>query len=324
MEKETVERLNPLYVQSQMKPIEIKYVVQLIEQHSIESIYEQSYKCPCVDPQTLQPKPDCPICHGQGFIFMHPKSLDIAFLSDQKQFSLNTQGLDQNGATLATPQITVNQIEQGIKPGDRITVPGWTTNENYIFNVDQQRLNNGIYLPYKVQSINEAYTISGGSLSRLQEGDLTLDGDFLKVTNDQLLNSTISLSLEVVKRFYVVSLEKELRYQKYLNLAQKLWALGNGTGEINSNKTDEYTTLNSYLSNKQAMQMDKIKYPQVQNRDGKLIDTSKKQIYRMPPQLRLKRENLYFSNINLTNKESNGNTAINDPRVTEMNDFLGD
>ena len=225
---------------------------------------------------------------------------------------------------VATPQITINQVEQGIKPGDRITVPGWTSNENYIFNVDLQRLNNGIYLPYKVQSINEAYTITNGSLSRLKEGDLTLDGDFLKVTNDQLLNSTISLSLEVVKRFYVVSLEKELRYQKYLNLAQKLWAIGNGTGEISSDETNDYTTLNSYLSNQQAMKMDQVKYPQVQNRDGKLIDTSKKQIYRMPPQLRLKRENLYFSNINLTNKESNGNTAITDPRVTEMNDFLGD
>ena len=103
-----------------------------------------------------------------------------------------------------------------------------------------------------------------------------------------------------------------------------MWALGNGTGEISSDETNDYTTLNSYLSNQQAMQMDKIKYPQVQNRDGKLIDTGKKQVYRMPPQLRLKRENLYFSNINLTNKESNGNTAITDPRVTEMNDFLGD
>lgn len=324
MENETIERLNPLYVQNQMKPLEIKSIVQLIQQHSIESIYEQSYKCPCVDPQTMQPKPDCPICHGQGFIFMHPKSLDIAFVSDEKKFSLNTQGLDPNGATLATPQITINQVEQGIKPGDRITVPGWTTTENYIFNVDKQRLNNGIYLPYKVAEINEAYIITGGNLTRLEEGDLTLDGDFLKVNNDQLLDKTISLSLEVIKRFYVVSIEKEVRYQKYMNLAQKLWALGNGTGEISSDETAEYTTLNSYLNNQQAMKMDSIKYPQVQKRDGKLIDTSKKQIYRIPPQLRLKRENLYFSNINLTNKESNGNTAITDPRVTEMNDFLGD
>lgn len=324
MENETIERLNPLYVQTQMKPLDIKSIVQLIQQHSIESIYEQSYKCPCVDPQTMQPKPDCPICHGQGFIFMHPKSLDIAFVSDQKKFDLNTQGLDSNGATMATPQITINKIEQGIKPGDRITVPGWTTNENYIFNVDQQRLNNGIYLPYKVAEINEAYTIEGGNLIRLKEGDLTLDDDFLKVNNDQLLDKTISLSLEVIKRFYVVSIEKEVRYQKYQNLAQKLWALGNGTGEISSDEISEYTTLNNYLNNQQAMQMDSIKYPQVQKRDGKLIDTSKKQIYRIPPQLRLKRENLYFSNINLTNKESNGNTAITDPRVTEMNDFLGD
>lgn len=324
MENETIERLNPLYVQTQMKPLDIKSIVQLIQQHSIESIYEQSYKCPCVDPQTMQPKPDCPICHGQGFIFMHPKSLDIAFVSDQKKFDLNTQGLDPNGATMATPQITINKIEQGIKPGDRITVPGWTTNENYIFNVDQQRLNNGIYLPYKVAEINEAYTIEGGNLIRLKEGDLTLDDDFLKVNNDQLLDKTISLSLEVIKRFYVVSIEKEVRYQKYQNLAQKLWALGNGTGEISSDEISEYTTLNNYLNNQQAMQMDSIKYPQVQKRDGKLIDTSKKQIYRIPPQLRLKRENLYFSNINLTNKESNGNTAITDPRVTEMNDFLGD
>lgn len=324
MENETIERLNPLYVQTQMKPLDIKSIVQVIEQHSIESIYEQSYKCPCVDSQTMQPKPDCPICHGQGFIFMHPKSLDIAFVSDQKQFSLNTQGLDPNGATMATPQITINKIEQGIKPGDRITVPGWTTNENYIFNVDLQRLNNGIYLPYKVAEINEAYTIKEGKLTRLKKGDLNLDGDFLKVTNDQLFDKTISLSLEVVKRFYVVSIEKEVRYQKYQNLAQKLWALGNGTGEISSDETTEYTTLNNYLNNQQAMKMDSIKYPQVQKRDGKLIDTSKKQIYRIPPQLRLKRENLYFSNINLTNKESDGNTAITDPRVTEMNEFLGD
>ena len=50
----------------------------------------------------------------------------------------------------------------------------------------------------------------------------------------------------------------------------------------------------------------------------------KEQIYRLPPLLSLRRESLYFSNVDLVSNETDNNRVIQDPRVSAMNDFLGD
>lgn len=330
---EQVQNINPSYPSHRVEmPLMIKPIVQLIEQHAISVVWEQAMRCPCVDISTGQPMPNCPVCHGQGWLYLHPRSLDMALQSDNKKFSLNATGQDQMGTTLATPQITVNSVEQGIKPGDRITVSGWTTTENYVFNINQQRLRYGLFLPYKVTDINEAYVIEDNKLKQIDLSKFALHDNWLSIEDRNLLNVTISLSLEIVKRFYVVALNKELRYQTYSRLADKQWATGNGTNQIRQQAMTEYKPGNDYIDNgnfnspditQRAIDTSKIPYSQVVKRDGKVIVPGKHQIYRLPPLLLLRRENLYFSNLNLVTKESDNHAAIRDPRVSDFNEFLG-
>lgn len=314
-----------------MPPLMIKNIVNLLRQHSISTIWEQAYRCPCLDVSTGQPQPNCPICHGQGWIYLHPRRIDMAIQGDQKHYNNGETGMDEMGSSQATPQITVNSVEQGIKPGDRITVEGWTTNETYTFNVTEQRLKHGIFLPYDVQSINEALIIDGGELTELDvDKAFTLKGNYLYVNDEPLLDKTISVSLEIVKRFYVVSMLKELRYEQYVNLADKLWATGNGTGQP-ANDDQPQTDPNivykrgNDIKNISDFKVPRIvnqKYPQVIHKDGARIIDGKHQVYRMPPLLLIRRENLYFSNINLVTSETDNKSLIHDPRVSEFDDFL--
>ena len=119
---EKVEDINPQYPTAKFgtgMPINVRNVVTLIQQHALNVVWEQAMRCPCIDPQTGQPQPDCSVCHGQGWIYLHPRSIDMAMYSDAKKFSLNVTGQDNISTSLATPQITINSVEQGIKPGDR-------------------------------------------------------------------------------------------------------------------------------------------------------------------------------------------------------------
>lgn len=327
-----VQNANPMYPQSnKMKPLVIKNIIQLIQQHSVSTVWEQSFRCPCVDVTTGQPQPNCPVCHGQGWVYLHPRRIDMAIQGDRKQFALTSSGMDQLGSSQATPQITVNSIEQGIKPGDRITVSGWTTNETYTFNVTQQRLNDGIYLPYKVANINEALYIENGNLNELNIADnFDLKDNFLFIKSEGLLDKTISLSLEIIKRFYVVTLLKELRYQKYLRLSDKQWALGNGRGVTTDEERKQQATVDESYGNNIMNYADLPegnavgqRFSQVTNRDGSQIVTGKEQIYRLPPLLLLRRENLYFSNLNVVSSESDNKAIISDPRANELADFVG-
>ena len=354
MKKEQVENINPIYPKkSNMPSLMIKPIVQLIQQQSINVIWEQAFKCPCINIQTGQPQPNCKVCHGQGWVYLHPRSIDMAIQGDRKNFMLNQDGASQMGTSIATPQITVNGVEQGIKPGDRLTVSGWTTNESYTFNVTQSRLTNGTFIPYDVKSINEAYIIKNDDLVSLDLAqDLELDGNFVKILNPDLINETITLSLEIIKRFYVISLSKELRYQNYYKLADKEWATGNGAGGsqeatqgVSSSSPSTSTTITHNGSETLTEHTTTIsgneyplddgngkddsdngtrlqRYPQVVNRDGEKIVIGKHQIYRLPPLLVIRRENLYFSNINLVSSESDNNSVIKDPRVSDFNDFI--
>lgn len=308
---EEVKNINPKYQakENTALPLSIKPIVELLRQHSVTVIWEQAFKCPCVDIPTGQPKPDCEYCHGQGWLYLHPRKIDMALQGDMNHFSLNPTGTDQLGTSHATPQITINGIEQGIKPGDRITVPGFTTNESYTFNVTQQRLNKGLFIPFKVESINEAFYIDDG-LKQVADGDLTLNDNFVQINNDELLDKTITLSLEVTKRLYVVTLNKELRYQKYTKTRDKLIALGNEQGAESEQEQDNTVS--------------KDNFPQIIKRDGAKIVVGKEQLYRIPPLLSLRRESLYFSNVDLVSNETDNNRVIQDPRVSAMNDFLGD
>lgn len=333
---EKIESANPLYPKkSNMNPLNIDLVVQLIQQHAVNVVWEQAYHCPCLDEQTGQPQPNCPICHGQGWIYLHPRTIDMAIQGDEKNFSLNPTGMDNLGTSKATPQITVNGVEQGIKPGDRITVTGWTTNDSYTFNVTNERLQDGLFLPFDVASINEAYYIENGELNLVDSDSLEINGGSqLFIRDDNLLGKVITLSLEVIKRFYVISMIKELRYQQYYKLNDKLWALGNGSRAVNDNETvineddligNEYVSPNDInsVAPKNVKEAQVRSYPQVVNRDGAQIVIGKHQIFRMPPTLLIRRENLYFSNVNLATSDGKNQSVIKDPTLNDFDEFLG-
>lgn len=333
---EKIQSANPLYPKkSNMNPLNIDLVVQLIQQHAVNVVWEQAYHCPCLDEQTGQPQPNCPICHGQGWIYLHPRTIDMAIQGDEKNFSLNPTGMDNLGTSKATPQITVNGVEQGIKPGDRITVTGWTTNDSYTFNVTNERLQDGLFLPFDVASINEAYYIENEELNLVDSGSLEINGGSqLFIRDDNLLGKVITLSLEVIKRFYVISMIKELRYQQYYKLNDKLWALGNGSRAVNDNETvineddligNEYVSPNDInsVAPKNVKEAQVRSYPQVVNRDGAQIVIGKHQIFRMPPTLLIRRENLYFSNVNLATSDGKNQSVIKDPTLNDFDEFLG-
>lgn len=333
---EKIESANPLYPKkNNMNPLNIDLVVQLIQQHAVNVVWEQAYHCPCLDEQTGQPQPNCPICHGQGWIYLHPRTIDMAIQGDEKNFSLNPTGMDNLGTSKATPQITVNGVEQGIKPGDRITVTGWTTNDSYTFNVTNERLQDGLFLPFDVASINEAYYIENGELNLVDSDSLEINGGSqLFIRDDNLLGKVITLSLEVIKRFYVISMIKELRYQQYYKLNDKLWALGNGSRAVNDNETvineddligNEYVSPNDInsVAPKNVKEAQVRSYPQVVNRDGAQIVIGKHQIFRMPPTLLIRRENLYFSNVNLATSDGKNQSVIKDPTLNDFDEFLG-
>ena len=329
---EQVQNVNPRYpVVNRMMPLQIKNIVQLLQQHSVSTVWEQAYRCPCVDVTTGQPKPNCSVCHGQGWVYLHPKRLDMAIQGDRNSFALTSSSMDELGTSQATPQITVNSVEQGIKPGDRITVSGWTTNETYTFNVTKQRLNGGIFLPYKVADINEAlYIDDQGKLTELKLADnFDLKDNFLFIKSAGLLGKTISVSLEIVKRFYVVSLLKELRYQKYDRLEDKRWVTGNGTNKVTDQEMQEGKIAKEEYGNNILDYTDlpdgnhlSSFYPQLIKRDGAPIVIGKHQVFRLPPLLLLRRENLYFSNLNVVSSESDNKNIISDPRANDMESFI--
>lgn len=292
--------INPNYKAKNSVPYtRVEAVVQLLEKTTISCTWEQSMRCPCVSGSSNSPKPDCPICYGQGWVFRNPYILDIAIIHDEKNFMSGSEGSFTLPGSLATPQITSNGIEDGIKAGDRITVNNWYTPQSYLFNVTQKRLNNGIFLPYDVNSIKTAYYINNDELVQINVSTaFSFEGDFLKVNDETLLGKNITLILSIVKRYYVVALNKELRYAQEERETEKEAATGNG----NENIFLDYASLKSSGLNKFV--------------EGKAV-------FKMPNQLLLRRENFYFPDTNIIQNETDNNLVIADPRVQDFNSFMG-
>lgn len=292
----TPKDINPQYLlNNRLGKQLVKFIVQNLQSNSVNCTWEQTFRCPCVDIQSNSPKPDCEVCHGQGWVFGQSYILDIGFGSDKNQVydGVNTQGFLPS--TLATPQITQGGIEDGIKPGDRITINNWYVPQSYIFNVTKSRLNGGVFVPYLVKSIDRAYIIKDSQLQSLDIGnDIVLEDNYIKVINNDLLGSTISCLLSIAKRYYVSMLLKDLRYTHQSGADEKKAATGYG---------------NSFIT-----------YSQLINGE---VQYNGDQVFKMPNQLLLRRETLFFSSSNLVENDTDNNSVISDPRVQSMNSFLG-
>lgn len=289
--------VNPSYgnTVNNIPVLDVKSLMQLVQRHSVKCTWEQSMKCPCIDPKTGQPKPNCKVCHGQGIVFYNSNTIDISVYSDMKKEITSNTGISTLPETYATIQLTSGGIEQGVKIGDRITIDGWETPENYLFNITDFRLNSGVFVPYKFSKINDAFCIEDGNLKKIDiDSAFDITDNFIKIKDISLLNKNISINVAAIKRFYITSLQKELRYQKYIKQKDKDWATGLG---------NSYLTYGDIINNGTVA-------------PGEFV-------LKMFPKVTLRRENLYFSDIDIVSSETDNNRVISDPRVVEMNDILG-
>ena len=127
----------------------------------------------------------------------------------------------------------------------------------------------------------------------------------------------------------MVSLLKELRYQKYDRLEDKRWVTGNGTNKVTDQEMqegkiakEEYgNNILDYTDLPDGNQLSSF-YPQLIKRDGAPIVIGKHQVFRLPPLLLIRRENLYFSNLNVVSSESDNKNIISDPRANDMESFI--
>ena len=289
--------INPNYPSRNIIPSQrIAEHIQNLWRHSVRCLWEVSMRCPCVSTDTNSPQPLCPICHGQGYFYPQSYELDMGLQSDENKYNIGGHGKQYLPGTLATPQFsTVSGIpSQNLKPGDRITVMNWTTPQEYIFNVTDRRLKDGLFLPYSVKGITSAYTTKeDGSLEVLNKDDFHLEDNFIHIDNKAYLDKNISVLLNVEKRFYVESLIHELRYENFDRADEKAWATGKG---------------NKFVS-----------YDQLINGLPQYNGT---QTFQMPNQALLRRELLYQSASNLIDKETDNNMVLSDPETGKFEGWL--
>lgn len=292
-----IPNINPNIVKNNTPFFEVKNLVDMVNRYALSCTWEQAIQCPCFHDSS--PDINCNLCHGQGWIYENPVTLDIALLSDQNKTLGTRDGNFIPLSTIGVPQVTSNGIENGIKPNDRITVNGWDTTQNYIFTLTNQRFKNGIFMPYKINKILKAYTKENNKLVDVSSSlTLNKDTNILTVSDSSLIDKNITLLLSVIKRFYVVGMAKELRYFQISKLDKKKIVTGNG---------------NSYLTYEQL----------VDNEFPEGVQT-----FRAFNNLILRRENLYFSDFNVIDnnisEDEQNNYIISDPQMKQINNVLGD
>ena len=190
----------------------VKAFYETVEKNGLITSWEQSFMCPCVNPMTMAPDPNCKICHGTGRGYLPAvNGVSVVIQENGKGRRVTATGQYDRG----TAQGTV-QMGYRVSAWDRITVPDFTARQQYLFNVTQDRIDNGQYIPYDVKNIIYiAYGSDDTELKQAVEGvDFTFDRKLDKLYPSQaLLNSKVTMILNVTIRYIVLDVDKELRYQ---------------------------------------------------------------------------------------------------------------
>lgn len=271
----------------------IAELAEMLERYSLPVQWERSFPCPCLS-SSGYPQTNCPICHGLGLAFMKPLEIGIAFQHDNRQFYNGKTGIEDIGEALATPQITENGIESGIAPRDRFTIDGMTVPQTFIFNVSKKRINQGEYIPYRVNSIDLVTTKdNSGNLVVLHKNkDFTFNYDtFMFRPFKKWLNHNISIRMSVTERFYVTNTLKETRYATTQRPQTKQLIFG-------KNKPNK--DLTNYM------------------RDYNRVMQKGEVYIRMPKLLEIRRENIVLGNEDFDNnkKTAKRNTKYKESKVT--------
>ena len=260
-------------------------LIALLNRTAINSVWEQSLPCPCINPETNQPRLDCKHCLGKGIIFRKPRIVAIAFQSNEKDTYSGAMGERDMGTTIATPAPTENRIEDGISFRDRITPMGLTLTQTYIVNITEKRFKQGVVIPYNVYKFNTImYEDKNKELQTLEIGGVVnydKTTSRLTVSDKNLIGKSLTMSLSVALRYYVVDIAKEVRTADVNKIAFKKELEGTNTVEVPLNKDDpeEYENLTNFSDNMQR--------PDIDSPNGD-------DIYRLPKKLILRREDLYI------------------------------
>lgn len=273
--------LNPTIIKNTIPFQSIDNLVNLIDRTAVNCYWEQSLPCPCINPQTNQPRMNCPHCLGKGVIFRKPRLIAIALQSNEKKPYSGSMGEVTLGTTIGTPQPTENRIEEGISFRDRISPVGITLNQTYVVNITQDRFDKGVIIPYNVDKFNTMlYEDDLGQLQYLEiGGSLSYDSktSVLKVNDPKLLNKNITMSMSVAIRYYVVDIEKEVRFADVKKTKFQKILNGETEGTNVNNETKETMTKFNTISTDEN-QGSPNGYP----------------LYRLPKKLVLRREDLYI------------------------------
>lgn len=200
---------------NQSHSLQIKFGIDDLRDHidnfGINTLWEQSFICPCLDPLTKSPNPTCQICHGEGRAYLPAKSnVKIMIQENDKGLTGYKDGYYDAGSAKGSVQMGYK-----VSAWDRITVPDVQVRQQYLFNVDDSIIHTGKRIPYDVHSIMKAAYIKDGQLKEAVSGD---DYTFDRKTDtlypkESLLNCNLSLLLNVTLRYIVTNVLKELRYQ---------------------------------------------------------------------------------------------------------------
>lgn len=303
MADKPVTDIGPLKRQNKMPELRVDLVLQHIERLGREVYWEKSFQCPCVDPKTHAPRSNCKVCHGQGIVFKDPYKLRMLMQSDDRGVYNGHYGSQEIRSAIATPQLTENGIENGISARDRITIQDMPITQTYIFNVTELRLSRGVFIPYSVKNIDEAYSLdaNGNLLSIGAENTLSYDKDtsMLTVNDNSLLGNNISLVMSVDARYYVADITRETRYA-YVTIAKGKLAM---VGNYNTN----------------------LKYQDLYGADFSKLKGNKPVAVRLPKKLIIRREDLFVPDSNIVLNDDDNLSKITDPKVSaDMSDFFGD
>lgn len=198
---------------------------KFINDRGIKVQWEKSYICPCKNKRTRVADMACPVCHGTGIGYLPPREEIVAIQSQEKGANNVDLGLYDSGTAIGT-----TFTESNMSFRDRIEVPEVTISQSLLFDVTVDRIENGMFLSYKAESIELAMGETQGALS---EG---VDYLFDKSQNrfypkSHLLGTNVSLNIRTVLRYLIIDLLKESRYQyteknnqkaKFENLPRKL------------------------------------------------------------------------------------------------------
>ena len=286
----------------------ITRIIDLIERTGIPTVWERSFPCPCFNPKTEQPRSDCPLCHGRGLLYKTPKILQVAYQSNTKGPYNGSMGVEDMGTTTATPQLTENGIENGISFRDRLTIPGLTIGQTFMFNVTSFRQKNGIFIPYLINKFDDVYTLVDNALVSLDEGELPLkDNQYyfdsksnkMYISNN-LIDHNITMNLTSPLRYYVVDISKETRYAQVKDSQEK---------DVYFNYEDP--NLKNYMEKFGTAKMNGTIY------------------VRLPKKLVLRREDMYIPKADFSDPNSNADGTVPiDPKETlndsqNISDFMG-